>query len=173
MNTLAEIVATLERTPHVMRELLRGLSPERLTANYGDGTWSAYEVLGHLIVGEREDWLPRIVRILDEGVTRPFDPFPHDATIGPASGRSAQDLLDEFASLRDAGLRALAELRLTPEHMDRRGVHPAFGEVTLGQLLATWAAHDLHHVRQACLALAWPLRDAVGPWRAYLNTFAR
>lgn len=170
---LARILPTLERTPGVMRALLQGLPDGAVQGNYGPGTWSAYEVLGHLIIGERLDWIPRARIILAHGTSRAFDPFPHDATIRPESGRSLADLLSEFESLRAESLRALAAMGLRDADLDRRGLHPALGEVTLGQLLATSAAHDLHHIRQACLALAWSMRDEVGPWRAYLNTFER
>lgn len=171
VTELDGILATLERTPGVWRALLHGLDDDAVRRGYGPGTWGAYEVLGHLILAERLDWMPRARHILAHGTSRPFDPFPHDATIRPESGRTVADLLDEFAALRAEGLRELRGLRLTAAALARRGVHPALGEVTLGNLLATWAAHDLHHVRQACLALAWRLRDDVGPWRAYLNTF--
>ncbi|CAG1009993.1 hypothetical protein PHYC_03779 [Phycisphaerales bacterium] len=167
---IGRVVLVLERTPAVLRALLAGLGPELANANYGPGTWSAYEVLGHLIVGERLDWMPRAGIILAHGASRPFDPFPHDATIRPETGRSLDSLLDEFERLRRDNLRDLASLNLTPEQLELRGRHPALGEVTLGQLLSTWAAHDLHHIRQACLAMAWRFRDGVGPWREYLNT---
>lgn len=170
---LAKILPTLERTPGVLRALLQGLPEDAVRGNYGPGTWSAYEVVGHLIVGEKLDWVPRARIILAHGTSRAFDPFPHDATIGPESGRGVSDLLDEFEALRAESLRALAAMNLRDADLGRRGLHPALGEVALGQLLTTWAAHDLHHVRQACLALAWQMRDEVGPWRAYINTFER
>ena len=173
MSLLNPILPTLERTPAVMLALLAGLSDEAARTNYGPGTWCAYEVLGHLIVGEQIDWMPRVRCILEHGITRAFDPFPHNATIKPDSGRSLANLLDAFASLRVTNLAALRSLNLTPAHLALRGRHPALGEVTMAQLLATWAAHDLHHIRQACLALVWPLREHVGPWRAYINTFDR
>ncbi|GJQ28950.1 MAG: hypothetical protein HBSAPP03_08340 [Phycisphaerae bacterium] len=173
MRALDDIIATLERTPGVLRVLLAGLPQDAVRGNYGDGTWSAYEVVGHLIVGEETDWMPRVRRILDHGTGRAFDPFPHNATIRPDEGMALAELLDGFASIRAANLRDLRGLKLTPAQLALRGLHPALGEVTLGQLLATWAAHDLHHVRQACLALAWRYRDEVGPWRTYLNTFNR
>lgn len=173
MPALDDITATLERTPGVLRTLLAGLPPDAVRGRYGDGTWSAYEVVGHLIVGEETDWMPRVRRILEHGTGRAFDPFPHDATIRPDEGMALTELLDGFAAIRAANLRDLRALHLTPGQLTLRGLHPALGEVTLGQLLATWAAHDLHHVRQACLALAWRYRDEVGPWRAYLNTFVR
>lgn len=170
---LARILPTLERTPGVLRALLAGLPDVAVRGNYGPGTWSAYEVVGHLIIGERLDWIPRARIILEHGTARAFDPFPHDATIRPDSGRSLARLLDEFESLRLESLRALAAKNLCDADLGRRGLHPALGEVTLGQLLTTCAAHDLHHIRQACLALAWSMRDEVGPWRTYINTFER
>lgn len=172
MDVLPHTLATLERTPGVVRALLDGLPSAMLAHNYGPGTWSAYEVVGHLIIGERLDWMPRVRIILAHGMNRPFDPFPHEATIRADSGRNIADLLNEFDRLRAASLRELRALALTPAQLALKGMHPALGEVTLGQLLATWAAHDLHHLRQACLALMWPGREQVGPWRAYLNSFA-
>lgn len=173
MPALDRIIPTLERTPGVMRSLLSGLSDAAAGSNYGPGTWCAYEVLGHLIIGEQFDWMPRVRCILEHGTARAFDPFPHDATIKPASGRPLGDLLNVFAALRAGNLRDLHALNLAPAQLALRGRHPALGEVTLSHLLATWAAHDLHHIRQACLALAWPLREHVGPWREYINTFDR
>lgn len=170
---LAQILPTLERAPGVLRALLAGLPDAAVRGNYGTGTWSAYEVVGHLIVGERLDWIPRSKIIPEHGTSRAFDPFPHDATISPGGGRSLASLLDQFESLRLESLRALAAMGLRDADLDRRGLHSALGEVTLGQLLMTCAAHDLHHIRQACLALAWSMRDEVGPWRTYLNTFER
>jgi uncharacterized damage-inducible protein DinB len=165
-------VSVLERTPAVLRALLAGLDTALTHASYGEGTWSAYEVVGHLIIGEREDWIPRVRIILEHGPLRPFDPFPHDAAIHPDSGRSLDDLLGEFAAARAESLAALHAFNLTPAHLALRGSHPALGEVTLAQLLATWATHDLHHTRQICKAMAWQSRELVGPWRDYLNTLA-
>lgn len=177
MHTLAETVEILQRTPAVVRALLTGLSEPWLTGNYGPNTWCAQEVLGHLIIGERIDWIPRLSRILEHGTSKPFDPFPHDATIPLMSEgggrRSLPGLLDEFESLRTHSLSALGSFNLQPADLDRPGTHPSLGRVTLGQLLATWAVHDLHHIRQMTLALAWRFRDDVGPWRAYLNTLNR
>lgn len=173
MIQLSRALEVLERTPSVLRALLGGVSPDWTHRNYGEGTWCAYEVVAHLIEGERVDWIPRVKRILEHGESRPFDPFPHDATTSPVSGPPLGTLLDEFASLRAQGLSALRVLQLREADLARTGTHPALGRVTLGQLLATWTVHDLHHLRQIALAMAWPYRDEVGPWRAYLNTLAR
>jgi hypothetical protein len=172
MHTLARTLEILDRTPAVLRSLLLGVSDFWTRANYGDGTWSAAQVVGHLIVAERDDWLPRLRRILEHGESVPFDPFPHDATIACA-GTPMADLLDEFERSRAASLRDLKAMNLSPSDLGRTGTHPAFGCVTAAQLLATWTVHDLHHLRQISLAMAWQYRDAVGPWREYLNTLRR
>ncbi len=168
MHDLSRAIEILERTPSVLRSLLAGVSDGWARGRYGEGTWSAAEVVGHLIVAERDDWMPRLRRILEHGEGRPFDPFPHNATDDGL--RPLCDQLDEFQRVRAASLRDLKELNLSPTDLERTGMHPALGRVTAGQLLSTWAVHDLHHLRQACLAMAWQYRDDVGPWRAYLNT---
>lgn len=173
MHTLARTLEILERTPGVLRSLLADVSKHWTHANYGSETWSAYQIVGHLIVGERDDWIPRLRRILQHRESVPFDPFPHDAAIHPDTGPSLSELLDEFTRLRETSLRDLRGLKLTPADLERTGTHPAFGRVTAGQLLSTWAVHDLHHLRQICLAMAWQYRDDVGPWREYLNTLQR
>lgn len=173
MHNLPQTIEIISRTPSVLRSLLLDLSESWTHARYGEGTWSAYEVVGHLIAAERDDWMPRLQRILDHGESRPFDPFAHNATVDMNAKTPLAQLLDEFESLRVANIRDLAALKLTPEDLARTGTHPALGRVTAGQLLSTWAVHDLHHIRQTCLAMAWQYRDDVGPWRAYLNTLAR
>ncbi|MFA6044853.1 MAG: DinB family protein [Phycisphaerales bacterium] len=171
MPELDRTLEILERTPSVLRQLLTGVSDFWVRGRYGEGTWSAFEVVGHLLVAEREDWMPRLKRILEHGERVPFDPFAHDATA--AADLPLETLLSEFAALRAKHLRELRALGLSPADLDRTGMHPALGRVTAGQLLATWAVHDLHHTRQICLAMAWQYRDEVGPWRAYLNTLTR
>jgi len=173
MAELTRVVEVLQRTPGVLRALLVGLSPEWTHHGYGPETWSAYEVVGHLTVAERLEWMPRVERVLEHGESRPFDPFPQKATVSPSSGPGLSELVEEFASLRRASLAALEARRLTGADLLRTGTHPALGRVTLGQLLSTWAVHDLHHLRQAELAVAWQYREEVGPWRAFLNTLSR
>lgn len=168
--TIEQITQILERTPPVLRAWLDGLDPAWTHTRYGDGTFSAYHVVGHLIIAERSDWMARTRIILQHGVSRPFDPFPHKATIEPEEGFTLAQLLDEFERLRRANLDELHTLNITPAKMALRGTHPAFGEVTLGQLLSTWATHDIHHTAQIAKAMAYQCKDAVGPWRAYLNT---
>ena len=117
--------------------------------------------------------MPRLRRVAEHDESRAFDPFPHDAAITPASGKPLIELLAEFTRLRTANLRELQSLNLAPADLARTGTHPALGRVSVAQLLATWAAHDLHHLRQIPLAMAWQSRDKVGPWRAHLTTLTR
>lgn len=164
-----DAVAVLARTPATLDALLRGLPDDWVTANEGAETWSPFDVLGHLIHGEKTDWVPRARIILEHGDARAFEPFDRFAQFGESQGRTVTSLLDEFAELRRQSLRALAALQITNANLDRRGWHPAFGVVTLRQLLATWVAHDLNHIGQIARAMARPYQDAVGPWRAYLG----
>jgi hypothetical protein len=156
----------------MLDQLLRGLPAGWIAAHEGGETWSPFDVVGHLIHGERTDWIPRVRIILEHGETRPFETFDRFAQFERSSGRSLESLLDEFAKLRAANLRELAALRLTEADLLRRGRHPALGVVTLRQLLATWVAHDLDHVIQIARVLATQYSDEVGPWRAYLRVIS-
>ena len=167
--TMDEGVAILSRTPATLDALLRGLPDGWIAAHEGGETWSPFDVVGHLIHGERTDWIARAQIILDHGEARAFDKFDRFAQFAASEGRTLASLLDEFAALRRESLRALAALRLTEADLDRRGRHPELGVVTLRQLLATWVAHDLDHVAQIARVLARQYSDAVGPWRAYLR----
>lgn len=173
MFTLDHSLHILRRTPSVLDTLLRGLEPAWTDHAYGPATWSPRQVVGHLILAESDDWIPRLRRILELGESRPFDPFPHDALPPKTAHAPLSDLLDEFAYRRSQSLAALEALNLTPADVARTGTHPALGRVTAAQLLATWTVHDLHHLRQIALGMAWQYRDDVGPWRAYLNTLSR
>lgn len=166
---MEEATAILARTPLALDALLRGLSEEWVGANEGVDTWSPFDVIGHLIHGERTDWLPRARIILERGDTRAFDAFDRFAQLRASQDRTLPDLLDEFAALRATNLRALESLALTEADLDRRGLHPELGPVTMRQLLATWVAHDLDHVVQISRVLARQYSDEVGPWRAYLR----
>ncbi|MBV9775167.1 MAG: DinB family protein [Gemmatimonadetes bacterium] len=166
-------VAVLERTPHTLRALLAGLSPAWTDATEGPETWSPYDVLGHLIHGERADWIPRARLILDQGPERRFTPFDRFAQFRESEGKTLAELLDEFARLRAGNLTTLAGWRLTDDQLALEGEHPEFGPVTLRQLLATWVAHDLGHVAQVARVMAKQYREAVGPWRAYLPVMDR
>jgi hypothetical protein len=164
-------LAILSRTPASLDALLRGLPDGVVTATEGGETWSAYDVIGHLIHGEETDWLPRVRIILEHGEARPFDKFNRTAQF-EAPKKTLASLLEEFAALRAENLKALAGLGLTAADLDRRGTHPAFGPVTLRQLLATWVAHDLDHVIQIARVIGRQYTDEVGPWRAYLRVIS-
>ena len=166
-------IAILERTPHTFRALLAGLPSAWTDATEGPETWSPFDVVGHLIHGERTDWIPRAQLILAQGRDRRFTPYDRFAQFRESQGRSLADLLDEFARLRAGTLATLAGWHLTEAQLALEGEHPAFGRVTLRQLLATWVAHDLGHVAQTARVMAKQYREAVGPWRAYLPVMDR
>ncbi len=166
---LTHAINILQRTPHVLRELLDGLSDPWLHANYGPDTFSPFDVVGHLITGEKTDWIPRVRLILEHGTSKPFAKYDRYAQFEASRGKSIGQLLDEFEHARAASLAALHELRLTPPDLAKRGQHPALGEVTLENLLATWVAHDLNHIAQIAKAMATQYDEAVGPWRQYLG----
>jgi hypothetical protein len=166
-QNLPDTVALLERTPAALDALLRGLPDAWIRSNEGEGTWSALDVVGHLIHGERTDWIPRARRILEFGESRPFDAFEREGY--RREGKALGTMLDEFALSRKESLAELSRLNPGAEDLERRGSHPALGVVTLSQLLATWAAHDLTHLHQISRILAHPYREAVGPWSAYLG----
>lgn len=175
MSTLSlpDSIAILERTPAVLRAQLDGL-PERWTVcNEGPNTWCAYDVVGHLIHGERADWIPRMRVVLEHGATRAFDPFDRFAQERESVGKSLADLLDEFARLRRGSIAELRAAELTNADFDRRGLHPALGEVTLGNLIATWVVHDLGHIAQIARVMAKHYAGEVGPWREYLPVLTR
>jgi hypothetical protein len=162
-------VAILSRTPSTLDALLRGLPEIWTRNNEGENSWSAFDIVGHLIVGERTDWMVRARMILEHGESRPFDRFDRLAQFNQSEGKALEQLLDEFAALRKDNLSALQVLNLQPEDLERRGKHPELGVVTLTQLLATWAAHDLTHLHQLSRVMAHQYRDEVGPWSAYLG----
>ena len=166
---LTEAIGMLQRTPVVIDALLRGLPDTWLTANEGVGTWRPFDVVGHLIHGERTNWMPRARIILDDGESRAFDKFDRSAEFSESKGKTLADWLDEFAMERRRNLHQLGAMRLTDADLDRRGRHPELGVVTLRQLLATWVAHDLDHIMQITRVLGRQYSDEVGPWRAYLR----
>jgi hypothetical protein len=166
---LSQTLALLTRTPAVLNALLRGLPETWTMQNEGKGTWSAFDVIGHLIDGERVNWVPRAKMILQSGEDKPFEPFDRGGHLRESQGKSLDQLLDEFARLRSENLRELTAANLHQADLERRGRHPAFGIVTLSELLATWAIHDLTHLHQISRTLAHQYRDAVGPWTAYLG----
>lgn len=168
-SNIQDTIALLSRTPAALDALLRGL-PERWTLrNEGENTWTPFDVIGHLIHGERTDWIPRTRRILQFGESRPFEPFDRLAQNQESKGKSLGQLLDEFARLRGDNIRELRAMNLKPEDFEKRGMHPALGSVTLSELLATWATHDLTHLHQISRIMAHQYREAVGPWSRFLG----
>lgn len=169
IHHLDDTIALLARTPAALTALLRGLPESWTSHNEGGDSWNAVEILGHLIHGERTDWMPRTRHVLQAGDSRPFEPFDRLGHLTESEGKSLDALLYEFARLRSDNLDELRAMELTAEDLERRGLHPALGAVTLSQLLATWAAHDLSHLHQLSRVLAHQSRNAVGPWSAYLG----
>ena len=167
--SVVEAIALLTRTPATLNALLRGLPDIWAHSNEGKDTWSAFDIIGHLLVADRTDWMPRVRTILEHGESRPFAPFDRFAQKKESEGKSLEQLLDEFARARSESLAALQALNLQSEDLARRGKHPALGVVTLSELLATWAVHDLTHLHQLSRVMAYQYREAVGPWSAFLG----
>jgi hypothetical protein len=168
-HMLQHTISLLTRTPAALDALLRDLPEAWTLRNEGANTWNAFDVVGHLIHGERTDWMPRARMILQFGETQTFVPFDRWAQSQASQGKSLGQLLDELARLRSENLDELRAMNLRPEDMSRRGRHPELGTVTLSQLLATWAAHDLTHLHQISRILAYQYHEVVGPWTAYLG----
>ena len=168
-HNLQQTVSLLTRTPAALNALLRDLPEQWTQRNEGEKTWSAFDIVGHLIHGELTDWLPRARMILEFGDNKSFERFDRFAQERDSKGKSLGDLLDEFARLRAKNLDELRAMNLRPEDLERRGRHPVLGAVTLSQLLATWPAHDLTHLHQLSRVMAYQYREAVGPWTKFLG----
>lgn len=166
---LDDAIDVLQRTPAVLRSLLDGLSDGWTLSNYGEATFSPFDVVGHLIHGERTDWMVRARVILEHGEATPFEAFDRYAMYEDSKGKSVAELLETFALLRAKNLEELRSLRLTSEQLGLRGTHPALGPVTLRQLLATWVVHDHNHIHQIAMSMAFQYGADVGPWRGYLG----
>jgi len=170
--SVEEAAALLSRTPALLRAWLDPLPPAWTEVDEGAGTWSAYDVVGHLIHGERADWIPRVEHVLEHGASKPFEPFDREAMFEASKGKSLPALLDTFDALRSENVARLRAMSLTEADLDRRGRHPEFGAVTVRQHLATWVAHDLTHVAQIARVMAKRYDTEVGPWRAYLSVLS-
>jgi uncharacterized damage-inducible protein DinB len=168
-HPLTRSIALLERTPSALNALLRDLPEEWTQRNEGQGTWTVFDVIGHLIHGERTDWIPRARRILESGESKPFDRFDRFAQERESRGKALPQLLDEFARLRAEKLDELRAMNLSEDDLKKRGTHPALGTVTLSELLSTWAAHDMTHLHQIARIMAVQYREAVGPWKKFLG----
>jgi uncharacterized damage-inducible protein DinB len=169
---LERTLEILRQTPGTLRSLLDGLSDAWITANEGPDTWSAFDIVGHLIHGEETDWIPRLRIILEYGEAKTFTPFDRFAQFEESKGKTLAELLDTFEALRQENLRTLDELSLQPQQLDLTATHPEFGRVTLRQLLATWAVHDLGHILQIARVLAKAYAAQVGPWGVYLRVLS-
>jgi hypothetical protein len=169
---LDETIEILRSTPATLRSMLGGLSDGWTHCDEGPDTWTAFDIVGHLIHGERTDWIPRLELILEHGESRSFTPFDRFAQFEKSRGKTLAELLDTFEALRERNLRTLTALELRSEQLDARGTHPDLGTVTARQLLATWAVHDLGHIAQIARVMAKRYRDEAGPWRAYLRVVA-
>ena len=166
--TLSDALPVLRATPEVLGAWLRSLPDAWVRSNEGPDTWSPYDIVGHLIHGERTDWIPRLELLLSQGDSRPFTPFDRFAQFRESRGKSLEELLDTFAELRRTNVGRLESHGLQGSDLDRRGLHPELGPVTLGQLLATWVAHDLNHLGQIARVMGRQYTGAVGPWLEYL-----
>jgi len=167
--SLPNSIEILERTPEVLLTMLKDLPSEWTMANEGGESWSAYDVVGHLIHGELTDWIPRMEIILSTNSDRSFKPFDRFAQFENSKGKTLDQLLDEFKTLRRENIELLKSKQLTEQDLERTGMHPAFGEVSLAQLLSTWTVHDLNHIAQISRVLAIQYKAAVGPWTEYLR----
>ncbi len=162
-------IQILERTPVILKDLLSGLSDDWVLHNEGGDTWSAYDIIGHLIHGERTDWMNRLEIIMNHEGNKTFVPFDRFAQFKESEGKSLEQLLEEFDTLRKTNLMKLKSLGLLKQDFERTGIHPAFGEVTLAELLSTWTVHDLTHIAQISRVMAKQYKSSIGPWIKYFR----
>jgi hypothetical protein len=167
--SLPKSIEILQCTPDVLYTLLHGLSDEWTTSNEGGNTWSPYDVIGHLIHGEKTDWMGRAEIILSDNPDKKFKPFDRFAQFEDSKGKTLSQLLEEFKTLRKKNIELLLSKKLTEKDYDKKGIHPTFGEVTLAQLLATWVVHDLDHISQVSRVMGKQYTAAVGPWIEFLK----
>ncbi len=165
---LKDALEILERTPAVLISLLSGLSDRWIYNNEGGESWNPYDIVGHMIHGEKKDWIRRAKIILEYGEEKPFEPFDRFAQFKESEGKTLNDLLEEFAKLRNENIDVLNKLNLNEIDFNKNGFHPEFGKVTLKQLLSSWAVHDLSHIRQISRVMAKQYKNEIGPWEKYL-----
>jgi hypothetical protein len=166
---LEKSIEILQRTPAVLQALLQNLSDDWTSTNEGGESWSAYDIVGHLIQGEKTDWMPRAEIILSEKVNKNFEKFDRFSQVEDSKGKSLAQLLIEFTDLRKMNIELLLSKKITSKNLEQTGIHPAFGEVSLAQLLATWVIHDLNHIAQISRVMAKQYKEEVGPWVEYLK----
>ena len=167
--SVSDAINLLSRTPQVLEDLLLGITDTLLHANEGDDSWSPYDVVGHLIHGEKTDWIPRMKICLSDDDHKTFTPFDRFAQFEDSKGKSLPELLQAFRKLREENIATLQSFHLSSEDFKRTAIHPAFGTVTLQQLLATWVVHDQNHIYQITRTISHQYQDETGPWRAYLR----
>jgi len=165
---LKEAIEILGRTPAVLTSLLSGLSDRWIYNNEGGESWNPYDIVGHMVHGEKKDWILRAKIILENGEKKPFEPFDRFAQFKDSEGKTLNDLLEEFTKLRRGNVDVLNKLNLDENDLKKKGIHPEFGKVTIKQLLSTWVVHDLSHVRQISRVMAKQYKNEIGPWGTYL-----
>ncbi len=166
---IMDSIQILERTPAVIESLLNNLSNEWLNNNEGVNTWSPFDIVGHLIFGEKTDWISRIKIILKQKENEMFEPFDRFAQFEESKGKTINDLFKEFKKLRKENVQELKSMNISAEELVLKGIHPELGEVTLEQLLSTWVVHDLGHIAQISRVMAKQYKENVGPWSEYLG----
>lgn len=165
-------IQVLEKTPQVLRALLAGLPTDWVMSNEGPETFSPYDVLGHLIYGEKTDWVIRAKIILEFGVSKPFAPWDRFAQYEESKGKSLSRLLDEFETVRNENIKWLASVNISESDLDKKGIHPSLGEVTLRNLLSTWVVHDLTHIAQVTRVMAKQYKEEIGPWTDFFRVLS-
>ena len=167
--TLEKSLEILERTPNVLIAMLQDISADWTSPNEGGDSWSVYDIIGHLIHGEKTDWVPRTEIIISENSDKKFTPFDRFAQFEASKGKTLNQLLTEFKTLRESNVEQLRSKKITDKSLEEIGIHPAFGNVTLSQLLSTWVVHDLNHIAQISRVMAKQFKVEVGPWTEYLR----
>jgi DinB superfamily len=167
--SIQKSIQILERTSTVLSSLLAGLHEEWIVNNEGPETFSPYDIIGHLLHGEKTDWTERAKMILEFGNTKTFVKWDRFAQYEESKGKSLQQLLNEFAAIRKANIIWFKALNLTETDLDKKGVHPVLGEVTLRHLLATWVVHDLTHIAQITRVMAKQYKEEMGPWPEFFR----
>lgn len=167
--TKEQAIEILERTPAVLSTLLSGISDDWVMNNEGAETFSPYDVVGHLIHGEKTDWVVRAKLILEHGTAKPFEPYDRFAQYEESKGKSLQQLLDEFDEIRKRNIAWFQSCQVTEEDLERKGMHPVLGEVSLRNLLSTWVVHDLTHIAQVTRVMAKQYKGEMGPWPEFFR----
>ncbi|MBS1652823.1 MAG: DinB family protein [Bacteroidetes bacterium] len=169
MNNINKSIEILERTPRVLHTLLYKLNPEWTQNNEGGETWSSYDVIGHLIHCDEENWIPRILVVLSDSEVRKFEPLDRLAQLEKSKGKNINQLLDDFVKIRFSSIVKLRTLNITDEQLSKTAIHPELGTVTLSQLISTWVVHDLDHISQISRVMAKQYKNEIGPWVQYMR----